>query len=158
MRIFKWLGDPFIPRTFARNLFLCVSLRLIFPSSCIDYSATSAPSRGINGSGVSVKTSSTGATPEFLPKHETKNPRTFGPNPLTGGGRRSGSKSQVYAQRTPPVNCANESTRILFFLALRARFIRAALFFLAAKVRAKKSLWCEKMGNRPTNHQRPEFY
>ena len=110
MRIIRWLGDAFIRRTFALFFFACVSERLIFPSSCIDYSATSAPSRGTNGYVASVKTTSTGATPAFLPKHGTRNPSTFGPNVLTGGCRRSGSKSKVYAKRAPPVNCANEST------------------------------------------------
>ena len=103
-------ATPFFTGLLLSFFFVCVSERLIFPSSCIDYSATRAPSRGTNGYVASVKTTSTGATPAFLPKYETRNPSTFGPNVLTGGCRRSGSKSKVYAKRTPCVNCANEST------------------------------------------------
>ena len=109
MRIFKWLGDPVIPRSFAPNLFLCVSLRLIFPSSCIDYCATSAPRRGINGRGVSVKTGSIGATPAFLPKNDTKNPITFGPNLLIGEGGGLAQNPKFMLNGPPSVICANES-------------------------------------------------
>ena len=101
MRIFGRLGDAFIHVTFALFFFASVSERLIFPLSCIDFGATSAPSRGTNGYVASVKTTSSGATPAFLPKYETRNPSTFGPNVLTGGCRRSRSKSEVYAKRAP---------------------------------------------------------
>ena len=84
-----WRGDAFTPRTFAH-----------------------CKLRAITGRDVSAKESSTVATPAFLPKIETENPRTLGPNSLTGGVGGLAQNPKFMLNGPPHVNCANESMSI----------------------------------------------